>query len=268
MKSIHQFASEKEPLHCSMLDSLNRCPMKHVLMYIEEYEDLAGEAAATGSAAHAGIAAYHRSLTHEEGLEAGLAAVRASLESFPRADLNNAAQHFTQYVADPRHQTAKIIAVERPVRLVLPPADDDPTGLNIVIEGTIDQIRREDGRLIVVDVKTGGTPGWQMLHDYLFQIAGYAAAATAELGETVEPGYLIRTQGYRRKGVNPAEAPEGIIWPLRLSLTQCQIYLDQVRGLVAQVRAGSVRFGPGMHCSYCPMQGIWTCTARAERHWA
>jgi hypothetical protein len=38
-----------------------------------------------------------------------------------------------------------------------------------------------------------------------------------------------------------------------------------VRELVARIRRGDVSFGPGLHCSYCPQQGIWGCTARAEK---
>ena len=51
MKPLALFGSEHAPLRCSMLDGLNRCPMSHILMYLEELEDLAGEAAATGSVA-------------------------------------------------------------------------------------------------------------------------------------------------------------------------------------------------------------------------
>jgi hypothetical protein len=267
MKPLSLFGSVHAPLRCSSLDGLNRCPMKHVLAYLEGDEDLTGEAAETGSVAHAAIAAYHRARGHQEGVEAGLAAIRDCLGRFPRADPEDAARHFADYVADPRHPAAEVVAVERPVRLVLPPAEGDPTGREVVIEGTLDQVRRHDGRLLVCDVKTGATPGWQMVHDYLFQVVAYAAAATAELGEPVEPGYLIRTRGYRKKGVRPADAPEGVLWHFGLAPDQCRVYLDQVRELVAQVRAGAVRFGPGLHCAYCPLQGIWNCTARAEKYY-
>jgi hypothetical protein len=266
MKPLSLFGSEHAPLRCSMLDGLNRCPMKHVLMYLDEAEDLAGEAAATGSVAHAAIAAYHRAAGHEEGVEAGLAAIRACLDRFPRARPEDATRHFSDYTADPRHQAAEVVAVERPVRLILPPAEGDPTRREFVIEGTLDQVRRHDGRLLVVDVKNGALPGWQMLHDHLFQVCAYAAAATAELGEPVEPGYLIRTQGYRKKGICPADAPEGVFWPFGLTPGHCRLYLDQVRELVARIRRGDVSFGPGLHCSYCPLQGIWGCTARAEKY--
>ena len=217
MKPLSLFGSEHAPLRCSMLDGLNRCPMKHVLLYLDEAEDRAGEAAETGSIAHAGIAAYHRAGGHVNGVEAGLAAIRASLDRFPRARPEDAARHFADYAADPRHSSAEVVAVERPVRLVLPPGAGDPTGREVVIEGTVDQIRRHEGRLAVFDVKTGATPGWQMLHDHLFQVCAYALAATAELGEPVAPGCLIRTQGYRKKGVRPADAPDGVFWSYGLS---------------------------------------------------
>jgi hypothetical protein len=40
-----------------------------------------------------------------------------------------------------------------------------------------------------------------------------------------------------------------------------------VRDEIARIRGGYVRFGPGMHCAYCPLGGIWNCTATAERFW-
>jgi hypothetical protein len=267
VRSLTLFGSKQAPLRCSGLDGLNRCPMKHVLTYLGEAADAPGEAAETGSVAHAAIAAYHRAPDHREGVEAGLAAIRdACLDRFRRASPEDAARHFADYAADPRHSAAEVVAIERAVRLVLPPAESDPTGREVVIEGTLDQVRRHEGRLLVFDVKTGATPGWQMLHDHLFQVVAYAAAATAGLGEPVEPGYLIRTQGYRKKGIRPADAPEGVFWPFGLTPDHCRVYLDQVRELVGQVRAGAVRFGPGPHCTYCPLGGIWGCTARAEKY--
>jgi hypothetical protein len=110
-------------------------------MYLEGDEDLAGEAAATGSVAHAAVAAYHLAAGHGEEVEAGLAAIRGCLDRFPRASPEDAARHFIDYAADPRHQAADVVAVERPVRLVLPPAWGDPTGREVVVEGTVDQVR-------------------------------------------------------------------------------------------------------------------------------
>jgi RecB family exonuclease len=242
--------------------------MQAALRHMETVEDEAGEAAATGSAAHAGIAAYHTAASHKEGVEAGLAAIRDCLEKFPGADLKDAVRHLSDYVADTRNSTAEIIAVERRVRLILPPADGDPTGRDVVIDGVIDQVRRHEGQLMVFDVKTGGKPGWQMLHDYLFQISAYALAATTELGEPILPGVLLRTQGYRRRGINPADAPDGVYWPFNVTLDRARLYLEQIRDAVAQIRAGVVRFGPSLACSYCPFGGIWGCTAAAERHLA
>jgi RecB family exonuclease len=240
--------------------------MQRALLYLGEAEDGPGEAADTGSLTHLGVAAYHRADSHEKGVEAGYAAVRDGLERFPRADRAEAGRHLEAYVLDSRNQEAEVVAVEQPVSLVLPAAPGDPTGQDIHLQGTVDQVRRHEGGLLVFDVKTGSTPGWQMLHDHLFQLCAYAAGATRWAGAEVLPGYLIRTQSYRKQGVDPRSAPEGVFWGYRLTRDQCQLYLDQVREHVAQVRAGAVRFGPGAHCSYCPLGGIWNCTARAEKY--
>jgi hypothetical protein len=122
MRPLPLFGSGHAPLRCSTLDGLNRCPMKYALMYLEGDEDLAGEAAATGSVAHAAVAAYHLAADHEQGVKAGLAAIRGCLDRFPQASPDDAARHFIDDAADPRHQAAEVVVVERPVRLVLPPA--------------------------------------------------------------------------------------------------------------------------------------------------
>jgi hypothetical protein len=239
--------------------------MQKALLYLEELDDVSGEAADTGSATHHAIAAYHQAGGQEKGVEVGYAALHACLEHFPLASRAEAEQHLENYILDPRNSSAEVIAVEQAVKLVLPPAPGDPTGGAIHIEGTVDQVRRHEGQLMVFDVKTGSTPGWQMLHDYLFQVCAYALGATQLLGEPVVPGYLIRTQGYRRKGVDPRMSPEGILWGFYVALEQCRLFLDQLRSQVAAIRSGEVRFGPGAHCSYCPLGGIWNCTQKAEK---
>jgi hypothetical protein len=263
MKELPLFGSAEAPLRCSSLDALNRCAMQKVLLYLGEAEDVSRQAAETGSVVHAGVAAYHRDGGHEEGVEAGYAAMRDCLDRFPLADVAEAGRHFEAYVLDPRNQTAEVTAVEQPVSLVLPAAPGDPTGENIHIRGTLDQVRRHEGQLLVFDLKTGAVSGWQMVHDHLFQVAAYALGATELLGEPVLPGYIVRTRAYLQEGVNPGSCPEGVFWGVGLSLEQCNLYLRQVRELVARVRRGDVPFGPGSHCSYCPLGGIWNCTAKA-----
>jgi hypothetical protein len=240
--------------------------MQKALLYLGEADDGSGEAADTGSLVHLGVAAYHRAGSQEKGVEAGYAAMRDGLERFPLADSAEAERHFEAYSRDPRNQDAEVVAVEQPVSLVLPPAPGDSTGLDIHIKGTVDQVRRHEGQLMVFDLKTGSVPGWQMVHDYLFQVCAYAVGASQLLGQEVLPGYLIRTESYLKKGVDPRSAPEGVFWAFNRSWEQTLLYLNQVCDHVALIRAGDVRFGPGAHCSYCPLDGIWNCTAKAEKY--
>lgn len=255
---LWQFGTEQNPLRCSALDLLNKCPMQKVLLYLGEADGTTREAAETGSLAHAGIAAYHRAGGQ---VEAGQQAMADCLDQFPLASPAEAERHFADYCQDPRNQEADIVLIEQPVRIVLPAAASDPTGQDIVVTGTLDQVRRHEGQLMVFDIKTGSIPGWVMLHDYLFQICGYAIGASKLLGEPVLPGALIRTTSYRRKEVN-----EEAFWFFNLTLEQCHRFMAQLREEVARIRKGEIRIGPGAHCGFCPLGGIWNCTDTAKKY--
>jgi RecB family exonuclease len=231
------------------------CQMRHALEHLGYFGKEFGSAAAqTGSMTHVGIQAWHE---HAQDMEKALRAIQAAAPRFPLAELPEAERNLQLYAQDPRNQTAKIITIEQPVTMSLP----DPTS-GSVIRGMIDQIREEaDGVWRVYDVKTGGEKksAADMISEASLQVAAYAVAATVQFGRPVEPGCIIWTRGYRRRGVNAAASPPGVFLPLGFSLAQAEALLDGVRQLVAAVRRGEPSFGPGSWCNFCPAGGLRNC---------
>jgi hypothetical protein len=244
-------------LRPSSLDKLVKCPVWSLLMVWAD-EDAGGPAAQTGSLTHEAVAAFHREAVESKKAQAGLDALSAGLPRFPLADPADARRHYALYAADPRNLTADVLAVELAVTLSLPPHPTDPTGRPVVVRGTLDQLRRVDGRVVVDDLKTGQPSGWEMVHSYAFQMAAYTLAARANGFPEAAPGRIIRTWGYRaRAAVLPS--PDGVFWHLPLTVARCEALMERVRLEVARVRAGEVHFGPGVHCTFCPHGGLDRC---------
>lgn len=260
MPDLCLFASEQYPLRASRLYWF-MCQMRHALDHLGYFDqDVGGIAAQTGSLTHLGIQAWH---AHTQDMEEALRAMRAAVPRFPAAETAEAERNVLLYAKDPRNQTAKVVATEQPVILRLP----DPTGA-IVIRGTLDQIREDaDGIWRVYDVKTGGEQksAEDMLYEAALQVSAYAVAATVQFGRPVEPGCIIWTRGYRRRGVDPATAPGGVFLPFNVSLAQAEALLDGVRNLVAAVRRGEPTFGPGSWCNFCPAGGLRNCLRLYQR---
>jgi RecB family exonuclease len=260
MPDLTLFASERFPLRASRLYWF-MCQMRHALEHLGHFgPDAGGVAAQTGSLTHAGIQAWHdRGRDTEEALRA----MRAAAPRFPAAEPPEAQRNLLLYAKDPRNQAAKVVATEQPVTLRLP----DPGG-DVVVRGTLDQIREDDdGVWRVYDVKTGGgqKSAEDMLYEAALQVCAYAVAATAHFARPVEPGCIIWTCGYRRRGVEPAAAPGGVFLPFNLSLPQAEALVHGVRQLAAAVRRGAPAFGPGSWCNFCPARGLRNCLRLYQR---
>lgn len=259
MKDLSLFASEAFPLRCSALALLVKCPWRAVQMFLDMANDTSGIAADTGSAVHKAIAHWH---TNERGYKGAIKAMTDSLREYPLADLHDAELHFRLYAEDPRNQEAEIVAVEKKVTFKIPSAD--LTQKEIYIVGTLDQIRRENGRLVLWDVKTGAKEGFTMIHEHSIQLAAYCIGATEVLGESVHPGGLIRTRGYRKRGVSSV-SPDGVFWSVPWNLSDASILLEPVQEVVSRIRKGVLTLGPGDHCTYCPALGIDNCLPLLKR---
>jgi len=252
------FASREKPLRISSLPSLITCPMRAVLLDEGLFSDESGAAADTGSLLHAYAAAWHTNGKNEAEAVSRVDATASG--KFPKADPEQAREWFAAYAADPRNRDAVILAIEQPVELVLPPAENDPTGEPVYFRGTLDQIREDDDGERVWDLKTGRAGGVAMFDSYSFQLAGYTLAAAAYLGrETMRPPGVIRLQGYKSRD-------GGTHFRSALTWRRCQMLMQEIVGEVARIRAGDVAIRPGFHCStICPARGLQTCLPLADR---
>jgi hypothetical protein len=260
---LTDFGTAAHPLRPSALIWLARCPVKCVLD--EHVNDEGGPAAQTGSLVHKGVEAFHLEPDTGKKVAAAIAAMQSAAGKFPLACPKEARLYLDPYLLDPRNAHAEVVAVELKVTLTLPPHRLDPTGQPVHVRGTLDQIRRENGRLRVWDYKTGTKlSGWEMLHDYAYQQAAYTLAARQSGFPDVEPGGIIRGYGYRVRGAK-LPAADGVFWDMPFDVTGAEYLMDRIRLQVALIRSGEVDFGPGTYCGYCPQKGLDTCTAEAGR---
>lgn len=262
--NLHNFATANAPLRISSLPSLVTCPMRAVLLDAGLLDDESGAAAQTGSLLHAFVASWH---AHGNDVEGALATTQR--EPFPLADTGKAEAWFRAYSADPRNRDCRIVAIEQSVTLALPCADHDDTGLPVAFRGTLDQIREEDGGFRVYDLKTGRASGLSMLDSYAFQLVAYSRAAAGFLGidpaRMLSPG-VIRLQGYDVKGVDPALRPPGVFYVSPFAAARCEMLLDEIRNIVADIRSGRVDVRPGGHCSFmCPARGLQNCLPLSDQ---
>lgn len=263
-RKLHLFGTADYPLRPSALATLVKCPLQAVLKVLDELEDTSGVAADTGSLAHEAVAAFHLEPDANKRIGAAVAMLQQAAPKFPQADVADARITVERYVADSRNAGAKVVAVERPVRLVLDPHPSDPTGQPVVINGKLDQLRESNGRITVWDLKTGKPGGREMSHEHSLQQAAYVLAARQSGFPTAEPGGLIRTAAYRTRGAQLPMA-DGVFWDLPFTLADCPKLLSRVTLTVALIRSGEVDYGPGSWCVWCPLGGLDRCIVEADR---
>jgi hypothetical protein len=250
-----QFGTEEYPLRSSKLPALSQCTLQVVQSMLGD--DEGGIAADTGSAVHKAIEAFHRQ--GNKGVESALKAMTDGYKKgkYPKAVLADSAEHFRQYAKDPRNIKTKIFAIEEEIKIKLPPHEIDKTKKEIVILGTLDQIRQgEDEKLYLWDVKTGSRNGSEMVKSYALQAAAYCKGGTEKFGVNVYPGGIIRTATYVRKTKppDPATCPDGIFYPFEFAFEDIDALLEIIRQKVALVRMGYYSITPGSYCGYCNIQ--------------
>lgn len=252
------FATDAFPLRPSKLDILGRCSMQAIFDEI----DTSNMAADTGSAVHAMAHAFHQTPQGAQQIVEAMRALDAALVKFPFADRHEAELHFTPYSLDPRNSFAVIVASEIPVTVRIPPHRIDHTKRDIIINGTLDQIREENGVLNVVDIKTGKPSGYEMVHNYAYQQAAYLLGAK-QAGYNVRGAFLLRTWGYRARNAE-LPSPAGVFWAMPYLIDDIGILMSKIALNVALIRAGEIDFGPGAHCTYCPHGGLHGCIPKAK----
>jgi hypothetical protein len=198
------------------------------------------KAADTGSAFHAGAEAWHKTGEVQEAI----AAMRSRLADFPLADLHDAELSLRPYCADPRNSPKVVVESEQTVTLTLETGEEP-----IIIRGRLDQIR-DDGRLW--DLKHSDRPGFELVHDYAYQLACYAKAKGKQVGGIINP------KGYRKRGVTDP-SPPGVFWPTLWEQKHIDALMDEIIKVVLDIRYGRVPIRPGPHCSYCPAGSFRDC---------
>src|SRR5215218_1853705 len=187
MRPLTEFATESYPLHPSQLRLLMICPWRVAVEFLSAPDDEHGVAGDTGSAMHVAVANFHRGKQKAECI----AAMGSLISRYPKADLADAANMFLKYSGDIRNKEAECVAVEYPINFQIQAAEEDKTQTPIEIIGTVDQVRREFGKLKLYDLKTSKKDAQELLYEYTFQIAAYCIGASIGLGEIVHPGGII-----------------------------------------------------------------------------
>lgn len=262
MKDPRTFGTKADPIRCSKTPGLLRCPLQAMLLHLGQFDDKSRQAADTGDAIHVAVQKWHELARADEALAYMR---RAHPNTFPLADIAEAEKVFQAYITDPRNPPEATFKVEFPVELSIPCHDLDATKQPIVIVGTGDQLRRDRGVLKYWDVKTGEPEAWDMLHDYALQLSAYCVAGTQTLGEPVHPGGIIRTKTYRKRGVKPGSAIDGVFINVPWTLEDCRLLLESIRLDVAVIRSGELIPRPGKHCGYCPAKSMPNCLAKMKR---
>lgn len=253
MRDVRAFGTEEHMLHPSGLKPTVNCPWRGAMRYLYDLDsDEGGPAGDTGSACHRAIAAMHKGASTSQSL----AAMQEHRSKYPSADLQEAAGMFLQYAADERNSGADVVLVEEPIRFSVQAADDDPTGEPIEIVGTLDQVRRVEGKLYLWDVKTSKKDPNDLLLHHVFQAAAYCVGATVKLGENVEPGGLILTRRYK----NPSQVFHPFAWKLK----DTGHILAAVRHVVASIRRGDLYHVPSAECQWCPAKTPTLCLPRLQ----
>lgn len=256
MVSLLTFASAATPLRCSLLPRLFRCPMSVVIEYLDG-GDGGGPAADTGSAVHFAARAWHTVSGKEVALSVNL--MRMAVDKYPLADLNSAEEQFRHYANDPRNTAAQVILCEAKVNIILAPPEGDTEA--VVIVGTLDQVRRSEGRLTLWDIKTGAPEGVDMLNTHAMQLAAYQYGASLALAEPVRFAGVIRTKDYLKKDRHRNPKPGPVFYEAPWSYAQLPLLLDMIRRYVGDIRRGDVRISPGDEaCRYCV--GLANCLRR------
>lgn len=255
---LRDFATSKYYLRPSKVADFISCPLAVMLEFGPATDTLGGVAAQTGNLVHTGVQAYHTQTGEEnDRVAAGLAALAAAREKFPQGDQTRANRIYTNYTRDPKNITAKVKWVEQRVRLVLKAEPYDPTGEDIVIDGTLDQVRWDGEHLSVWDIKTGERlSANEVLDEHIVQQSVYVLAARKSLDASIEPGGLIYTPGY--------EITRGRTHlPYQMTVADCEATLSMVPILVAHARAGRPLAHPSLEsCRYCEHKKYPKCLGK------
>lgn len=222
-------------------------------MYLYPPGEDHGPAGDTGSAMHKAAEAFHKGSSLAESIEA----MKANTVKYPLADLADAASMFLTYATDPRNREAKIVLVEQPIRFRIAAAPEDHTQKAIEVEGTVDQVREDFEGLWVHDIKTSKMDPMSIVHESMYQQAGYCIGAAIALNRPVRGARIIMPRQYA-KSKEPGTAP--VFWDMPWRWDDIADIMMAMRHQVAAIRAGRLYHVPNdSWCRWCHMRGPENC---------
>ncbi len=246
MRDLSTFATAVNPLRPSGMSIMLVCPWRAAMLHMYDYaEDGSRAAADTGSAMHMAAAEMHRGKELAECIKS----MGVGLPKYPAADLSDAADMFLKYASDPRNRGVEAVLVEQAVAFSIEAAPEDHTQARIEVTGTLDQVRRTNGRLVAWDIKTSKKDPTDILHAATFQMAAYCVGAAIHLNEPVQPGGIIMPRQYRK---DVATSPVFYHFPWRFQ--DIEHILLAIRHQVAAIRAGRIWHNPSPDCRWCHMR--------------
>lgn len=264
--TLADVATERMPIRASSLYYLN-CTLRYVLMLQQERE--AGAAANTGTLIHTGIDSWIKG----SSLAGASDAMRNRQAEFRRrgedeGDLTAAERWLQQYAGDPRNaplgqwprdkRYGRVVHSEAPCLLRLPAAEFDPTGEDVCILGTCDQIREvEGGMLWLWDIKSSKIREStdQLLLEHIYQTICYAEAAEQMLGRPVGLGGIISVRGYGAR----TEERQDVFIPSPLDPADKRLVLETIVERIALIRTGHISASIGGHCARCYISSLDEC---------
>lgn len=257
MRDLTEFGTDAYPLHPSGMRKIIECPWRSVMSFLDAGDgDDAGAAADTGSAMHRAADAWHKG----NEVAASLGIMQANTHEYPLADLTDAAALFLAYAADERNRECEYVLSEAHTFINIAPSPDDPTGAPIVVEMTIDHVRRKDGRLRVWDIKTSKKDALEVRDKTTFQVAAYCIGASVLLGQQVDPGGIIMPRRYKPDGTGP------VFWPFFWKFEDIEHILLPVRQRVAEIRRGLVWHVPNSDCMWCRAKQPDVCYPKLKEY--
>jgi len=212
-----------------------------------------GVAADTGTAVHQAASVWHKSKKKDASV--AIKVMRELHALYPLANLDTADAIFQRYANDERNINATTILIEEKIVIRLPPTEDDKTQAEIVLSGTLDQVREgEGGILTLVDIKTGKShEGLDMLNHYAMQQACYMYGASELLGRPVHRAALCRTNDYEYKS-------RPVFWHYSWGLPIAKMMIAELRQTIADVRNGRIDIRPSQSaCKWCQYGGPQNC---------
>lgn len=261
--TFENYGTPDYPVRCSSVPYLLRCPARIIMLHLAQPDRTSNVYSDTGTAAHLAISHWHKG----SEVDAALREMRSSVANFPHADLERAEVLASAYFKDSRNSKEAVVESEWLMTFELPPHPMDPTKRPITLQGTLDQLRRENA-LYVWDYKTGADDGATMLHDFAPQLAAYAYGAALAFNEPVYVGGIIRGRGYidgRTKKPKADPEPDGVFFRAGMTPDDCAMLLYRLRWEVAGMRSGFALLGPGGLCNTCPHGGAVSACAPLGR---